>query len=191
VAHRLTTERLILRGWRLEDAPDALRIYGHTAVARWLSPIMERVPDLPAMRLLLRQWIAEDTRSVPPVGRWAIERREDHRVIGGVSLLPLPPGNQDVEISWHLTPDAWGQGYASESTFEIARWAFSEYLEEIFALVRPDNTRAASTVRRNGMQWVGETDKYFGVTMQVYRLRPGDLDRSAPEARRPPRYDFA
>lgn len=110
-------------------------------------------------------------------------------MIGGASLLPLPPANEDVEISWHLNPDFWGQGYASESTFEIARWAFSEHLDEIFALVRPDNTRAASTVRRNGMQWVGETDKYFGVTMQVYRLRPGDLDRAAPDARRPPRYD--
>jgi hypothetical protein len=25
------------------------------------------------------------------------------------------------------------------------------------------------------MDWVGETDKYFGLTLQVYRLRPGDL----------------
>jgi len=29
------------------------------------------------------------------------------------------------------------------------------------------------------MEWVGETGKYFGLTLQVYRLRPADLDRSA------------
>ena len=28
------------------------------------------------------------------------------------------------------------------------------------------------------MTWVGETDKYFGLTLQVYRLRPSDLDKA-------------
>jgi hypothetical protein len=42
--------------------------------------------------------------------------------------------------------------------------------------VRPGNKRAAATIRRAGMDWVGETDKYFGLTLQVYRLRAGDLD---------------
>jgi len=28
------------------------------------------------------------------------------------------------------------------------------------------------------MEWVGETDKYFGLTLQVYRLRPDDLART-------------
>lgn len=53
---------------------------------------MDRVPDLPAMRLLLQQWIAEDARTPPPAGRWAVGRRQDQRVISGVILLPLPPG---------------------------------------------------------------------------------------------------
>jgi hypothetical protein len=26
------------------------------------------------------------------------------------------------------------------------------------------------------MEWVGETQKYYGLTLQVYRLRRGDLD---------------
>ena len=43
--------------------------------------------------------------------------------------------------------------------------------------MRPGNSRAAATARRNGMSWVGETDKYYGLTLQVYRLRPADLDR--------------
>jgi hypothetical protein len=30
-------------------------------------------------------------------------------------------------------------------------------------------------IRRLGMQWVGETDKYHGLRLQVYRLRPDDL----------------
>jgi RimJ/RimL family protein N-acetyltransferase len=184
----LITERLTIRPWRLEDAPAALEAYGHPEVTRWLSPTMDRVQDLAAMRLLLQQWIAEDLRLVPPAGRWAIERTEDHRVIGGAILLPLPPGDEDLEIGWQLTPAAWGQGYASETTFAIASWAFDEGVGELFAVVRPANTHAAATVRQNGMHWVGETSKYFGLDLQVFRLRPADLDRAAPSGHRPPKY---
>jgi RimJ/RimL family protein N-acetyltransferase len=187
-APTIVTERLTIRPWRLDDAQAALETYGHPAVARWLSPAMNRVHDLAAMRLLLQQWIAEDIRLVSPGGRWAIERTDDQRVIGGADLLPLPPGDEDMEIGWQLTPTAWGNGYASETTFALASWAFGEGLGELFAVVRPENTRAAATVRQNGMQWVGETTKYFGLGLQVFRLRPADLDRAAPAGQQPPQY---
>lgn len=184
----LVTERLILRGWQVEDAPAALAVYGHEAVARWLSPVMDRVPDLAAMRLLLQHWIAETARTPLPAGRWAMQRRDDGKVIGGAILLPLPPGQEDLEVGWQLRPDTWGNGYASEATYALASWAFGHDIDEIFAVVRPGNTRAAATVRRNGMQWVGETSKYFGLTLQVFRLRPADLDRAAPNAQLPPTF---
>jgi hypothetical protein len=47
-------------------------------------------------------------------------------------------------------------------------------------VVRPANRRAEATVRRIGMEWVGETEKYFGLRLQVYRLRPPDLAPASP-----------
>jgi RimJ/RimL family protein N-acetyltransferase len=182
----LTTERLTLRPWRVEDAQAALDIYGHAEVTRWLSPDMDTVPNLAAMRLLLQQWIAEDARLPAPAGRWAIQRNTDDRVIGGAILLPLPPGHEDLEIGWQLHPDSWGNGYATETTHALATWAFNQDVNEIFAVVRPDNTRAAATIRNNGMHWVGETTKYFGTDLQVFRLRMADLNRAAPEGHHPP-----
>lgn len=38
-----------------------------------------------------------------------------------------------------------------------------------------NNERAAGTARRIGMQWVGETDKYYETRLNVYRLWPSDL----------------
>jgi RimJ/RimL family protein N-acetyltransferase len=184
----LVTERLTLRPWQRDDAPAALATYGHAEVARWLSPVMSRVHDLAAMRLLLEQWIAEDARLVPPAGRWAIERNEDRMVIGGAILLPLPPGDEDLELGWQLAPPMWGKGYASETTYALASWAFGQGVGELFAVVRPDNTRAAATVRQNGMHWVGETTKYFGLDLQVFRLRQADLDSAAPAGHHPPQY---
>lgn len=171
----LTTARLLLRPWQPGDAGAALAIYGNPEVAQQLSPALGRVPDVAAMRLVLEQWIAEDARTAPPAGRWALELRSDHRLIGGAILLPLPPGGEDLEFGWQVHPDHWGQGYASEAGRAVAHWAFDHDEEEIFAVVRPGNARAEAVARRIGMEWVGETGKYYDLSLQVYRLRHGDL----------------
>ena len=168
------TERLVLRPWREEDAPEALAAYGDAEVARWLAPAMDQVADEAAMRVVLQQWLAEDERLLTPAGRWAIELGQDGRLIGGATLLPLPP-DDEYEIGWELHQDAWGNGYASETGLALARWAFRQGVEQVIAVVRPANARALATVRRMGMEWVGETEKYHNLRLQVFRLRPGDL----------------
>ena len=152
-----------LRPWRVDDADAALGVFGDGEVARWLSPAMDRVSDESAMRLVLQQWTAEDSRTTPPAGRWAIELQEDGRLVGGAILLPLPPGDEDLEMGWQLHPAAWGRGYATEAGRALARWAFGKGADEVFAVVRPANKRAEATVRRIGMDWVGETGGTRGV----------------------------
>jgi len=174
VAQRLLTERLVLRPWTLDDADAALRAYGASDVARWLVPAMDQVLDAAAMRLVLQQWVAEDARLQPPAGRWAIELRDDGRLIGGATLLPLPP-DDEYEIGWQFDPEAWGHGYATETGHALALWAFEQGIEQVIALVRPANSRAMGMVRRLGMEWVGETEKYHDLRLQQFRLRPADL----------------
>jgi RimJ/RimL family protein N-acetyltransferase len=178
MAERLVTERLVLRQWRADDAGPALRSYGDAEVARWLAPAMDRVGDEAAMRVVLQQWIAENERMLTPAGRWAIELRRDGSLIGGATLLPLPP-DDEYEVGWQLQQDAWGNGYATEVGIALAERAFEQGLEQVIAVVRPANTRATATVRRIGMEWIGETEKYHSLRLQQYRLRPGDLAASA------------
>lgn len=175
MGERLITERVALRPWHLDDAEQALEVYGESEVAKWLSPAMDSVPDIAAMRAVLEQWIGESERLDAPAGRWAIERNDDGRVIGGAVLLPLPPGNVDLEIGWALRPDVWGAGYATEAASALARWAFDAGHDEIFAVARPRNSRGGAVARRIGMEWVGETDKYYDLRLQVFRLRAGDF----------------
>jgi RimJ/RimL family protein N-acetyltransferase len=174
MANRLVTERLVLRGWSVEDAVAALESYGDAEVARWLVPAIDQIPDLVAMRVLLEQWIADDAGMITPAGRWAVEDRQNGRVIGGATLLPLQP-DEEFEIGWQLNRQAWGRGYATETGLALARWAFDQGIEQVIALVRPANTRATAMVQRIGMEWVGETEKYHRLRLQEYRLRPGDL----------------
>ena len=180
MARHLVTDRLVLRPWQVDDAQAALRSYGDEEVARWLSPTMDQVTDVGGMRLVLQQWIAEDERMLTPAGRWAIELRDGGGLIGGVTLLPLPP-DDEYEMGWQLERACWGNGYATEAGTALARWAFSQGLEQVIALVRPANSRAAGTVRRLRMEWVGYTEKYHRLRLQEFRLRPADLaDDAAP-----------
>lgn len=174
MAHRLVTERLVLRPWTVDDAGAALAAYGDAEVARWLTPAMDQVHDLAAMRVVLQQWLAEDARMMTPAGRWAIELRDGGQVIGGATLLPLPP-DEEFEVGWQLRREEWGHGYATEAGLALARWAFEQGIEQVIALVRPANKRAAAMVRSVGMEWAGETEKYHQLRLQEFRLRPGDL----------------
>jgi RimJ/RimL family protein N-acetyltransferase len=173
----LRTERLLIRDWTVPDAEAALRIYGAEDVAHWLTPAMHRVADVPAMRAVLQAWEEAQPSLVRPSGRWAIERLDDGRVVGGLVIRMLPPYEEDLEIGWQLSPDAWGHGYATEAGAALVRWAFEQGVDELFAVSRPSNARAVATARRIGMEWVGETTKYYGLRLNVYRIRPSDLPR--------------
>ena len=171
---RIRTPRLLLRPWAAEDADAALTVFGDEQVARWLAPAVDRIPDVETMRDTLARWAGE--RVASPSGRWAVEATASGEVVGAVALLPLPPDEVDLEIGWQLAPGAWGNGFAAEAGHAVAHYAFASGADELFAVVRPRNARGAATARRIGMEWVGETEKYYALTLQVYRLRKGELD---------------
>jgi RimJ/RimL family protein N-acetyltransferase len=177
----ITTPRVRLRPWHVGDAEAALRIFGDDEVARWLAPALTRVPDVAAMRGLLERWLTDETAE-RPIGRWAVEELETGRVVGAAAVLPLPPLGEDLEIGWQLAPEARGRGLAAEAGHALAHFVFSGGEDEVFAVVRPRNTRGIATARRVGMEWVGETEKYYGLRLQVFRLRKGELDVTVPRA---------
>ena len=72
------TERLVIRPWRLEEAPRLLDILSRVEVARWLGsgePVLMK--DLDEARERIRRYLGALRR--PPLGRWAIEVRETGR----------------------------------------------------------------------------------------------------------------
>jgi RimJ/RimL family protein N-acetyltransferase len=168
------TPRLVLRPWATSDAPEALAVFGDESVTRWLSPAMDQVTSVDEMAATISGWL--DGAPAAPAGRWAVTSSADGQLLGGVSVLPLPPEHADLAIGWQLNPAVWGLGYAAEAGHAAAHHAFETGVDELFAVVRPRNTRGARTATSIGMEWVGETEKYYDLRLQVYRLRKGELD---------------
>lgn len=166
------TDRLIARPWTLDEADlaAAYDVYSRPEVARWIGAPTE--PD--EIKVRIERWSRPTTD--PTYGVWAVEERsEPGRAIGSVLLRPLPPDEEDVEVAWHLHPGMWGRGYATEIGRAAARRAFDTGIDQVFAIVRPGNRRSSGVAQRLGMEYVGRTDKYYGLRAELYRLRPAEL----------------
>lgn len=183
MSHRVTidgatieTQHLRLRPWQLDDSVGALAIYGEADVARWLAPAMGRIDGPERMQAIIERWIAGQTETGRPTGRWAIDDLDSGELIGSGQILGLPPEGEDLELGYQFAPSAWGRGLGSEAGHALAHYAFSRDEEEVFAVVRPGNHHGIRTAREIGMEWVGETTKYYDLSLQVFRVRKGDLD---------------
>ena len=171
----VSTERLVMGPWTPSDVSAALEIFGSEEVTHWLAPAMEPIHDAAAMSAALERWAQEDAEAEPPVGHWAARRVQDGVLVGSITLRRMPPFQEDLELAWQFSPRYWGNGYATEAARAVANWAFESSAQELFAVMRPANERAEKVARRLGMEWVGETNKYYDLRLQVYRLRQTDL----------------
>jgi RimJ/RimL family protein N-acetyltransferase len=150
------TERLILRRWRDADREAYADIMVDPEVGKWLGgpftrkQAFERVDRFTAM--------LADTG----LGRLAIERKSDGRMIGHCGLAPTDPDQpmpQGLEIGWALSPDVWGAGYAVEAARAVINDGFARTAApEILAFTGTLNLRSQAVMRRLGMVRMAERD---------------------------------
>ena len=72
---------------------------------------------------LLAQWRQSNAEGAP-FGRWAVEERTSGVPAGTILLVPIPGGDGEVEVGWHLHPDAWGRGLATEAARAVIAYGF-------------------------------------------------------------------
>ncbi|MBN1097218.1 GNAT family N-acetyltransferase [Blastococcus sp. TML/C7B] len=163
----LESRRLRLRPWTTSPA-DLSRladIYGRDEVTRWLGG-----PPTVSPAELVARWAAvraADDR----FGCWAIEPRDAaDRPAGTILLKPLPQGVGEVEVGWHLHPDSWGHGYATEAAQAVIERAFAVGVPEVYAVVRPGNEPSLAVCRRLGMTPLGRMTRWYDVELEAFRL---------------------
>ena len=172
----IASDRLLLRPWRDEDADFLLDLESRWEVVRFLgaqATIMNNRED--ALASIARRCAIDD----PVHGIWAITTAAGGRLVGNLLLKPIPlsagePAGwpTDVEIGWHLHPDAWGHGYATEAAAAVLDDAFSRGLARVIAVTDPDNRASQAVCRRLGMAHLGRTTRYYDAPNEVFEKRP-------------------
>jgi RimJ/RimL family protein N-acetyltransferase len=146
---RLETDRLILRDWRDADRIAFHAINTDPRVMRFLGPLMT-LDDVDALIARLRDLQARLGHCF-----WAVERKEDGRLIGWCGLIRGAEGTPisgQVEVGWRLAYDMWGQGYAHEAASAAISWAFHHLPDEsVWAITVENNDRSWGLMERLGM----------------------------------------
>lgn len=82
-----------------------------------------------------------------------VERRDDRRLVGEVSLIWRSLPDRQAEIGYILHPDAQGHGYATEAAAALLDFGFGKAdLHRIYARCDARNERSARVMRRLGMR---------------------------------------
>lgn len=173
----LATERLLLRPWKTGDADFVYDMYSRWEVQRYLGRVPRVMPDLAEALAMIERWRNLDD---PGHGIWAIERRGtdgagDGQLVGTLLLKSIPASGEpplqpsgDTEIGWHLHPDFWGHGYATEAASAVLQLALASGLEKVVAVTNPANTASQSVCRRIGLEHAGQTEKYYNTTCELF-----------------------
>lgn len=156
-----------MRPLTLDYLADMIDLYADPGVSRFLKPLDEAGH-------LRRCLEAEEMWASRGYGRVALHRMASGRFIGRGGLQYWPQF-EEVEVTWALRRDAWGQGLATEAGGFWVRWGL-EHLDVpyITALIAPENVGSRAVAERLGMS-VLRTDSQHGREVLVYARTRGDL----------------
>jgi RimJ/RimL family protein N-acetyltransferase len=175
----LETERLVLRPWQHDDAPRLLDILSRFEVMKWLGDgPPQLMKDLDEAHARIDRYAERSTTH--PHGIWAIEPKSGGEPRGTAMLVPLPNAEDgEVEIGWHLHPDSWGQGYASEAARAVLGHGFGAGLPEILAVTHLGNHPSMAVCRRIGMAHLGVVEKWYDGPSELFRITAAEWAVSA------------
>jgi RimJ/RimL family protein N-acetyltransferase len=146
------TDRLVLRGYRLDDFP-------HCA-AMWADPDVTRHIADGAPRSGEESWKSFLSISghweLMGFGTWAVDERTTGRLVGSVGFVERmrdrgPKLEDAPELGYGFVSSAGGQGFATESVKAAVEWARSHFGKtRLIAIVAPDNLASIRVAKKCG-----------------------------------------
>jgi ribosomal-protein-alanine N-acetyltransferase len=145
----LTTERLLLRGWRDADREPFAAICADAEVMRYFPGILSRAETDASVDRFQARFTERG------YGLWAVEVRATGAFAGFVGLNPAPdevPAAPAMEIGWRLARSIWGRGYAPEAARAVLDHAFGPLgLTELVSFTTVTNAKSRRVMEKLGM----------------------------------------
>ncbi|MCY1023444.1 GNAT family N-acetyltransferase [Pyxidicoccus sp. MSG2] len=167
------TERLTLRGHRLEDFEESFALWRNPEVTRYIGGKPSTSEECWA-RLLryVGHW------DVMGYGFWVVREKGTGRFIGEVGLADFrrdiqPSFEGAKEAGWALVPEAHGKGYATEAMRAVLAWAEGRFgPERIVCIIDLGNTASTRVASKCGFREFARAT-YKGEPTQVFERVPG------------------
>lgn len=145
----LTTERLILRAWRIEDREPFARMNADPVVMEFFPALLTREESDAGVDRVEAHFARHG------FGLWAAELKASGEFIGFIGLsTPRFEAHFTpcVEIGWRLAAAHWGKGLATEGALAAAEFGFGELkLKELVSFTAVENARSRRVMEKIGM----------------------------------------
>ena len=150
---RIETHRLILRPFRIEDAED---MFGNWAsdpeVTRFLTWPAHR--SIEVTRMLLNDWILKYRDG--GFFNWAMEWKENGRVIGNISVVRFIEELETAEIGYCMSRTYWGRGIMPEALRAVTDFLFDSVgVNRVTACHDVNNPKSGRVMQKAGMKFEG------------------------------------
>jgi ribosomal-protein-alanine N-acetyltransferase len=152
----IETARLSLRPLREDDAEELSRIFSDPAVVLYSGG---QSPTLDQVRQGIRQHISEYYRD-RGYGLLAAELKDTGAIVGRIGFLETEiDATGDAELHYHLAPDAWGNGLATEAARAVLEWGLDEVgLDRVVAVIHPENQASRRVAEKCGLTFWKEME---------------------------------
>ena len=104
-------------------------------------------------------------------GLMALEDKETGQFIGQCGLLKQTiDDTEEIEIGYHIMPEFWAKGYATEAARHFKNYAFNNNISRsIVSIIHPDNVGSQMVASKNGMA-KEKTTIYRDMKAFVFRI---------------------
>ena len=165
----IETERLIIRKFKITDAEDFIDFRKQKELYTYMNDHSHKTYDEHIKDL--SRIIANYDSETDPSYVWAIELKENHKVIARVSIEKTYPKHNCIEIGGSLHTDYQGKGYAREFCLAFLHYLFShKFLHRIHIHIWAGNTSSRKLFKRVGFIFEGtnrearfKNGKYYNV----------------------------
>lgn len=162
----LTTERLILRLFTMNDIEDLFAITNETDIFRYF-PTKTGWTIEKTERSIFHQIQHWDKYGY---GQMAVTLTDSGKLMGWCGLEFLPETNE-TEVGYLLSKAFWGKGYATEAAKESVKFGVENVgLKEIIGLTDPENIASQKVLQKCGMTFT-RRQVYFGMEMFRYAIQ--------------------
>lgn len=171
-ATQLVTDRLLLRGHRLDDFDAMVTLWQHETTYRYITGR----PSTP-METWSRLHRYVGHWQLLGFGYWAVEDRRTGAYLGELGFADFhrdidPPFGKTPEAGWVLDPTVHGQGLATEALAAAHAWMDAQTISDrTVCILHPDHASSRRVAEKQGYAFVRTARYMDGPTTVMERIK--------------------